>query len=101
MRGLILAVIVLNLIDTASTLVGVRTGVLYEANPLAAILLSISPYLFLAVKVGLCGLLLPAFWLGLPKTSKWFSWGFTVLAAVYAAIAVWHGITWIRYIVGS
>ena len=59
MRGTILAVGVLSVLDALATLVGVQRGIFFEANPLLREALDSHPVWFLLLKGGLT-----FFWMG-------------------------------------
>ncbi|MEM1026342.1 MAG: DUF5658 family protein [Myxococcota bacterium] len=56
LRGVLLAVLILNLADAFLTLHWVSSGMAVEANPLLAELVTESPLLFVATKMSLVGL---------------------------------------------
>ena len=51
LRGMVVALILLNAIDGVLTIVWIETGHFSEANPLMGLLLSANPVLFISVKM--------------------------------------------------
>ena len=56
LRGIVMAVLVLNLLDAVFTLFWVYAGLAREANPLLRDLIEASPLAFVGIKLGLVGL---------------------------------------------
>jgi len=80
--------IILNLIDACATIGWVESELAYEANPLMAHLLSISPSLFLFYKILLVNLGIALLWI---YRERAFARLVTIpVVAIYVAIDVYH-----------
>lgn len=55
---LLIIIFILNILDAIFTFISVKSGMAYEINPLANILLARGPFVFFSVKIGIGALLL-------------------------------------------
>ena len=82
LKGIVIAILVLNVLDAVLTLIWIRTGAATEANPLLAQLAHEQPVLFIVVKFALVGL------------GSWLLWRFRKrpmsVASVFIAFLVYY-----------
>jgi hypothetical protein len=86
MLAITILLVTLNLLDIATTLLCLSTGKLFELNPVG----SLSP-IFLSVKILVCFMFLPFFWLSdkyLPKLFNWIPFSMTTFASGYYLLVV-------------
>jgi hypothetical protein len=93
MRIWLTALVVFNLLDAISTIVGIELGYFYEANPAAAWLISVSPLVFLAVKV-LVSVPLVAVCIRKTQLGPVFSLALKCLTVLYGILICWHIFGW-------
>ena len=96
MRFWLIALIVFNIVDAISTLVGLEAGGLYEANPLMRGLISFSPVLFLVAKLVFCVPLVIAL-VRKEQVTSFIASALKILTITYGILMIWHLVMWIRY----
>lgn len=88
MRGVVKAILVLNLLDAIFTLFWVQAGLAREANPFLRDLVASSPVAFVVVKLGLVGLGSSMLWRHRERPLAVIA--IFSLFVVYYALLLWH-----------
>lgn len=97
---LVAVVLALNVLDAASTQVGVSMGVLREVNPLMLAAFAFGPAAFWGAKFLLTTLGLVMLW-RVTETRQRFRFSLVVIVAAYMVVLATHIIGWSNYLLGA
>ena len=87
-KKILYAIIGLNAFDAVATLTWIKHGLATEANPLMAPLIVYCPWCFIAVKMGIVGLV--CFFLWLQRDHSYTFHASKLVFSAYSILALWH-----------